>query len=140
MLKRAGPAKTGGRILLIPAKSGEGLPRADNQALLRSIRSAHDQVTIVASVCAGAAWIAAAGLDRGRPLTTHWNLGSVPGCPAPGYQRRRIGARDRPRGHGWSAGGLLSWVDLGLHLVRRFWGEPVADEVARILISDGRRG
>jgi transcriptional regulator GlxA family with amidase domain len=39
-----------------------------------------------------------------------------------------------------SAGGLLSWVDLGLHLIQRFWGAPVADEVSRVLVWDrGRR-
>lgn len=138
MLKRAGPAKTGGRILLIPAKSGEGLPRAADPALLRRIRSAHDKGTVVASVCAGAAWIAAAEIDRGRPLTTHWNLASSLAAMRSDIS---VVASELVIDHGdiVSAGGLLSWVDLGLHLVRRFWRAPVADEVARVLVWDGER-
>jgi transcriptional regulator GlxA family with amidase domain len=39
-----------------------------------------------------------------------------------------------------SAGGLLAWVDLGLHLVERFWGVSVANEIARVLVWErGRR-
>jgi transcriptional regulator GlxA family with amidase domain len=38
-----------------------------------------------------------------------------------------------------SAGGLLAWVDLGLHLARRFWGASIADEVARVLVWDRER-
>ena len=139
MLKRSGPAKIGGRILLIPAKNGEGLPRTDDPALLRRIRSAHDNGSVIASVCAGAAWIAAAGLDRGRPLTTHWNLAASLAAMRPDIS---VVASELVIDHGdiVSAGGLLSWVDLGLHLVQRFWGAPVADEVARILVWErGRR-
>jgi len=139
MLRRIGPAKIGARVLLIPAKSGQGLPRAKDPALLRKIRSAHAGGSVVASVCAGVAWIAAAGLDRGRPLTTHWNLASNLASMRPDIS---VVASELVIDHGdiVSAGGLLSWVDLGLHLVRRFWGEPVADEVARVLVWDrGRR-
>jgi transcriptional regulator GlxA family with amidase domain len=139
MLQRIGPAKIGARVLLIPAKSGQGLPRAKDPALLRKIRSAHAGGSVVASVCAGVAWIAAAGLDRGRPLTTHWNLASNLASMRPDIS---VVASELVIDHGdiVSAGGLLSWVDLGLHLIRRFWGEPVADEVARVLVWDrGRR-
>jgi len=111
----------------------------DDPALLRRITSAHDSGSVVASVCAGTAWIAATGLDRGRPLTTHWNLASSLAAMRADIS---VVASELVIDHGdiVSAGGLLSWVDLGLHLVQRFWGGPVADEVARTLVWDrGRR-
>jgi len=138
MLDRHGPAAIGGRVLLIPAKNGEGLPRAEDQALLRKIRRAHEMGGIIASVCAGAAWIAASGVDGGRPLTTHWNLASSLAAMRPDIS---VEASELVIDHGdiVTAGGLLSWVDLGLHLVQRFWGVRVADDVARVLVWDRGR-
>jgi transcriptional regulator GlxA family with amidase domain len=137
-LERRGPARVEGRILLIPASGGSGLPRADDPALLRKIRSAHERGVVVASVCAGAAWIAAAGIDGGRALTTHWNL-----APSLAAMRRDLSvvASELVIDHGdiVSAGGLLAWVDLGLHLVQRFWGDSAADELARVLVWDRGR-
>jgi transcriptional regulator GlxA family with amidase domain len=138
MLERRGPAAIGGRILLIPANGGAGLPRTNDQALIQKIRSAHERGSVIASVCAGAAWIAAAGIDEGRPLTTHWNLASALAAMRPDVS---VVASELVIDHGdiVSAGGLLSWVDLGLHLVQRFWGAPVAEEVARVLVWDRGR-
>jgi transcriptional regulator GlxA family with amidase domain len=138
MLERRGPAALGGRILLIPAKSGSGLPRTDDAALLGRIRSAHGKGAVVASVCAGAAWIAASGIDEGRPLTTHWNLASSLAAVRGDVS---VVASELVIDHGdvISAGGLLAWVDLGLHLVRRFWGASTADEIARVLVWDRER-
>jgi transcriptional regulator GlxA family with amidase domain len=138
MLEARGPAKVAGRVLLIPASGRSGLPRAEDPATLRRIRSAHAKGAVVASACAGAAWIAAAGIDRGRPLTTHWNLASA-------LAARRADLRVLPselvidNGDVVSAGGLLAWVDLGLHLAERFWGARIADEVARTLVWDRGR-
>jgi len=138
MLEKHGPAAIGGRVLLIPAKGGEGLPRTDDPAIIRKIRSAHEKGTIVASVCAGAAWIAAAGIDKGRALTTHWNLASSLAAMRLDIS---VVASELVIDYGdiVSAGGLLSWVDLGLHLVQRFWGASVADEIARVLVWDRGR-
>jgi transcriptional regulator GlxA family with amidase domain len=138
MLEGRGPAIVGGKVLLIPAKSGSGLPRADEPALIRKIRITHERGGVIASVCAGAAWIAAAGIDGGRPLTTHWNL--VQSLAAMRADVRVV-ASELVIDHGdiISAGGLLAWVDLGLHLAQRFWGATVADEVARVLVCDRSR-
>lgn len=138
MLEARGPAKTGGRVILIPASGRSGLPRTDDEAALRRIRAAHGRGAVVASVCAGAAWIAAAGIDRGRTITTHWNLASE---LASMRADLRVVPSEMVIDHGdiVSAGGLLAWVDLGLHLAARFWGERVADEVARTLVWDRGR-
>ena len=138
MLEQRGQASLGGRILLIPANGGRGLPRADDPSLLRRIRAAHAKGDIVASVCAGAAWIAASGIDAGRTLTTHWNLAAPLAALRADIS---VDPSELVIDHGdvISAGGLLAWVDLGLHIARRFWGARVAEEVARVLVWDGGR-
>jgi transcriptional regulator GlxA family with amidase domain len=139
MLEGSGPPARGGRVLLIPASGGSGLPDTEEGSIVGRIRAAHAAGAVIASVCAGAAWVAAAGIDRGRPVTTHWNLASRLAATRPGL---RVVSSELVIDHGdlVSAGGLLAWVDLGLHLAARFWGEEAADECARTLVWDrGRR-
>ena len=138
MLERRGPAKKEGRILLIPAGSGPELPEADDPAILRRIRRAHREGAVVASVCAGAAWVAAAGIDGGRPITTHWDLAAD---LAARRADLRVIATELVIDHGdlVTAGGLLAWVDLGLHLAERFWSGEDADALARLLVWDRNR-
>jgi transcriptional regulator GlxA family with amidase domain len=138
MLERRGPAKKEGRILLIPAGSGPELPKADDPAIIRRIQKAHREGAVVASVCAGAAWIAAAGIDGGRPITTHWGLAAD---LAARRADLRVVAAELIFDHGdlITAGGLLAWVDLGLHLAERFWSSEDADAIARLLVWDRNR-
>ncbi len=135
---RHGDAERSGRVLLIPAYGGGGLPRVDDRGIIERIRVAHRSGAVIASVCAGSAWIAAAELDGGRALTTHWSL-----APALASLRSdlRVVVSELVIDHGdiVSAGGLLAWIDLGLHLVERFWGKSVADGCARTLVWDRNR-
>jgi transcriptional regulator GlxA family with amidase domain len=139
MLGSRGPAKVGGRVLLIPAYGGRGLPPTSDKAIVARVRRAHEGGAVVASACAGAAWIAAAGIDGGRSLTTHWNLAADLAALRP---ELRVMASELVIDHGdiVTAGGMLAWVDLGLHLAERFWGAATADEVARVLVWDRGRG
>ena len=124
-----------GKALLIPAFSGDGLPRTDDAEILDRLREEHSRGTIIASACAGSAWIAAAALDRGRTLATHWSL-----CAALAARRPdvRVTASELVIDHGdiISAGGLMAWADLGLRLVERFWGKKAADDCSRSLVWD----
>jgi len=135
--KRGEPVKHG-RILLIPAYSGSSLPPVSDHSILKRLRKAHESGAVVASVCAGSAWIAAAGLDGGRTLTTHWSLASRLAGLRPDIT---VAATELVIDHGdiISAGGLLAWVDLGLHVVERYWGRRVADDCARVLVWDRGR-
>lgn len=138
LASRRGAAAAEARALLIPACGGGGLPDTGDSATLHRIREAHRSGTVVAAVCAGSAWVAAAGIDRGRALTTHWSL-----APALAALRSdvRVAASELVIDHGdlVTAGGMLAWVDLGLHLVERWWGRGVADDCARTLVWDRGR-
>lgn len=138
LAERRGECQNGGRMLLIPAYSGGALPPVDDAELLARLRKEHASGTVIASVCAGSAWIAAAGLDGGRTLTTHWSLAAQLAGLRPDIH---VAASELVIDHGdiISAGGLLAWVDLGLHIVERYWGKKVADDCARTLVWDRGR-
>jgi len=93
---------------------------------------------LVCSVCAGAFWLGHAGLLDGRPVTTHWALEVE-------FMRAFPSARLAPEhmliddGTLITAGGVMAWVDLGLHLVERFAGGEIMARTARHLLVDPPR-
>ncbi len=111
---------------------------ADLQAPLpagvaRALRAAHARGARVASICTGAFVLAAAGLLDGREATTHWK-------DAPLLAARHPGVRVNPRvlyvdaGSVLTSAGIAAGIDLCLHMVRRDYGERVANAVARRLV------
>ena len=94
---------------------------------------------LIASACAGAFLLGAAGLLDGRSVTTHWALEADLQARFP---KARVNAdailiRD---GHVITAGGLLSWIDLALELIAHFSGPAIMREVGRHFVTDtGRR-
>lgn len=99
------------------------------------LHAQHASGVVLGSVCAGAFLLAETGLMAGRSMTTHW-----------AYARRlqerfpqvRVDA-DRliiDDGDVITAGGLMSWTDLGLRLVDRLLGPTVMIETARMLVVD----
>ncbi|WP_232666159.1 DJ-1/PfpI family protein [Pseudonocardia sp. TRM90224] len=110
-------------VLVVP---GTGCPpppvlgaRAELAAL---VGVAARRGSVVASVCTGAFVLAAAGLLRDRPATTHWDVLRVLG--ERGVET--VDARVVDTGPVITSGGVTSGLDLGLHLVKRFAGEELA--------------
>lgn len=99
------------------------------------LRERHREGTILASVCVGAFLLAETGLLSGRTITTHWNF-------AEAFRARFPDVRlDTDRliidgGDIISAGGLMSWADLGLKLIDRFLGPVVMAQTARVMLVD----
>jgi len=132
------PAKaTGGGpfdvIVLPPAISGaRPLP---NDPVLPWVRARHAEGAIAASVCVGAFWLAACGLLDGRRATTHWAVEDE-------FRRAFPKVRLRPDailiddGDIMTAGGLMAWLDLGLHLTARWYGPALSTRLARHLLVD----
>jgi AraC family transcriptional activator FtrA len=109
-------------------------------ALLDALRRAHRRGARVASICAGAFILAAAGLLDGRRATTHW-------------AHTRELSRRHPRvqvdanvlyvddGDIMTAAGRAAGLDLCLHIVRSDHGTDVANQVARrLVIAPHREG
>ncbi len=99
------------------------------------LRERHGEGTMLASVCGGTFLLAETGLLSGRAVTTHWNyakefLERFPGVML-NTDRLIIDGGDII-----SAGGLMSWTDLGLKLVDRFLGPVVMAQTARMMLVD----
>jgi transcriptional regulator GlxA family with amidase domain len=90
----------------------------DHLAWVRGLRS---EVPLLTSVCTGALVLAAAGLLRDRPATTHW--GSLDDLTAldPSIELRPD-ARYVDSGDVITAAGVSAGIDMALHLVHRFAG------------------
>jgi transcriptional regulator GlxA family with amidase domain len=110
-------------------------PPAD---LVEALRAAHARGARVASICAGAYLLAAAGLLDGRRATTHW-------MNAPDFTWRFPSVTFDPgvlyvdEGDVLTSAGTGASIDLCLHLVRRDHGAAVANEVARRMVVPPHR-
>ncbi|MEU7768636.1 DJ-1/PfpI family protein [Nocardia sp. NPDC049190] len=92
----------------------------------------------IASVCAGAHALAAAGLLDGRRATTHWSTTSqlVAERPAVLVEPDSLFVRDE---HVWTSAGVSAGIDLALALVAADHDAEVARRVARWLVMYLRR-
>jgi transcriptional regulator GlxA family with amidase domain len=123
--------------VLIPAcaRSRQLEPPA---ALVDALRQAHDRGARVASICAGAYLLAAAGLLDGRQATTHW-------MNAVDFSHRFPSVKIDPsvlyvdNGDVLTSAGTGSAIDLCLHMVRLDHGVTVANEVARRMVVPPHR-
>lgn len=94
---------------------------------------------LICSACVGITWVAAAGIDAGRPVTTHWGISAQMRKSWPNLivdtDRLLIEYSDLV-----TAGGLMAWIDLALIVIERLAGHQVMLATARHFVVDpGRR-
>jgi transcriptional regulator GlxA family with amidase domain len=124
-------------ILLLPG--GDGVYAAANDAaLVAAVRAAARRSARIATVCSGTFLAAAAGLVKGKRVTTHW------------YRAKRLAA-EHPDvevvpdaiyindGNVWTSAGVTAGIDLALAMVEQDHGADVAQIVARHLVMFLRR-
>jgi transcriptional regulator GlxA family with amidase domain len=92
---------------------------------LSEIMSRAGEGFILASVCSGSLLIAAAGLLKDRPATTHHSVFDK----LTGYGARLTHARVVDDGDIVTAGGVTSGIDLALHVIDRKLGSQAALDV-----------
>lgn len=118
---------------------GEGARRnAAEPTLQRLVRHLAPRARRVVGVCTGAFILAAAGLLRGRTVTTHWRWCAELARRHPDLtvQSDPIYIRD---GHLWTSAGITAGMDLALALVEEDHGHTLALAVARELVLFLRR-
>lgn len=122
-------------VLILPSALGDPPDRDAALPYAAWIRALHASGTVLSSVCAGAFVAAETGLLDGRTATTHWMYADA--------FRARFGATrldiDRlivEDGDIITAGGAMSWTDLGLKLLDRLLGPEVMFQTSRILLID----
>lgn len=110
-------------VVLVPGSSANTASAMRDAALLDWLRATHEGTRFTTSVCSGALVLAAAGLLKGLPATTHW---AVMGSLA------KYGAEPRPAdrvvraGRVWTAAGVSAGIDMGLALLAELAGEEAA--------------
>jgi transcriptional regulator GlxA family with amidase domain len=122
-------------VLLLPPSLEPPITPETAAPLARWLRARHAEGAVLGSVCGGAFLLAETGLLSGRTVTTHWTYAQVLQDRFPDVQvdadRLIIDGGDII-----SAGGLMSWIDLGLILVNRFLGPVTMAETARMMLVD----
>ncbi len=104
-------------------------------ALTPWLTGLHNQGVILSSVCAGAFVLASTGLMNGRKMTTHWAYADLLSQRFPDIEVD-VNQLIIDDGEIITAGGLMSWTDLGLRLVHRLLGPTVMIDTARMLLVD----
>lgn len=122
-------------VLVLPPSLEPPITAPDAAPLAGWLRDRHAEGSVLASVCAGAFLLAETGLLDGRTITTHWSYVHLL------QDRFPLARLDADRllidgGDIISAGGLMSWTDLGLILVDRFLGPVAMAGAARMLLVD----
>jgi transcriptional regulator GlxA family with amidase domain len=142
-LRPAGRLAFGRRpeVVIVPgggwvARSPKGArAEAERGAIPAALVELHRSGCLVASVCTGAMLLAAAGLLRGRPATTH--QGAIEDLRAAGaviVRARVVDDEDLI-----TSGGVTSGLDLALWLVERFHGPETAHKLEQAMEYE-RRG
>ncbi|MEM1182562.1 MAG: transcriptional regulator FtrA [Acidobacteriota bacterium] len=108
------------------------------EALVRTLRRAHEDGARLASVCSGAFVLAAAGLLNGRRAATHWKYADdlARRFPDVEFDADVLYVDD---GNVITSAGSAAGIDMCLHLVRRDFGSATANQVARRLVVPPHR-
>ena len=112
-----------------------GTARDPFTGIVSWLRSHHAGGAKLISLCSGAFILAETGLVTGRRVSTHHRAAEV---LAKRFPKMTVDAAERIIDHGdiITAGGFMSWVDVGLLLVDRILGSGVKAETARYILSD----
>lgn len=122
-------------VLLLPPSLEPPIASEAAAPIAQWLCERHAQGSLLASVCGGAFVLAETGLLAGRTITTHWTYAQAlqDRCPEARVDADRLIIDG---GDIISAGGLMSWIDLGLILVNRFLGPMIMARTARMMLVD----
>ena len=121
--------------IVIPPTLDQQFYDKPDQRLVDWLSFQHSSGAIICSACAGAFVLAATGLLQGRKATTHWALASKFSDRYPDVKVdiEKILIND---GDIITAGGLMSWLDLGLEIVAQFAHPNVMRQLGKQLVID----
>ena len=105
------------------------------RALLPWLREQAKAGSCIATSCTGSFLLAEAGLLDGKVTTTHWRAAQAfrERYPQVVLRESELVTED---GNLVCSGGAVSYIDLAIHLVRRFAGSALALHCARMLVVD----
>ena len=103
-----------------------------------ALRAAHGNGARIASICTGAFALAAAGLLDGKRATTHWCHADELSCRYP-VAEIDPGVLFVDSGDVLTSAGVVSGIDLCLHLLRSDRRAPLAHDIARTNVAAPNR-
>lgn len=121
-------------IVIVPTSGLElDVKLVENSTLLPWLRRHYESGAYVAGVCAGAAYLAEAGLLEGRMATTHWAIAAdfAGRWPNVDWRPDMFVTEDSRL---LCSGGLYASMDLSLYLVEKFCGHEIALQCAKALL------
>lgn len=121
-------------VIVPPVLEGDAYLVAQPK-LVRCLQRWHEQGATLSSACAGAFLLAQAGLLKGRTATTHWQLEALFRQRYPDIELN-TDALLMTETNLITAGGVMAWVDLGLHLISRYVPPTVVQALGRFLVVD----
>ncbi len=122
-------------VILLPPSSLDRYYLAPEQALIKWLKDHYAQGMVLAAACAGVFILAATQLIGEREVTTHWALSDsfrhqYPDVPL------NINKILIDHGDVVTAGGMMSWLDLGFELIAKHSSPAVVRQLGKILVID----
>lgn len=123
------------QVVILPPSLQDDFYLNPSDDLLVWLRHQHAQQATLCSVCSGAFILAKAGVLEGQQTTTHWALADE------FHSRFAHIPLDTQQilinqGNIITAGGVMSWLDLGLELVAQHAGLSVMAQLGKNLVID----
>ncbi|MDH5609528.1 MAG: DJ-1/PfpI family protein [Cyclobacteriaceae bacterium] len=117
-------------VLILPGGYGAEEIEIKNKTILEWITRQSQHVKILASVCTGAFLLAECGLLNGKKATTHWMDIDRLTAEYPAIEVVRE-TRFVDEGQLLTSGGISAGIDMSFHIVRRLFGNEVAEQTAK---------
>ena len=117
-------------ILFVPG-TADPSPLVQNSQLLKWVQNTSAGCLWTAGVCTGAAILLAAGVAKGKRITTHW--GAIEELRRMGGATVVEGVRYVADGNLVTSAGVTAGIDMALWLVGQLYGAPHAREVQHLL-------
>lgn len=122
-------------VVILPPSGAEQYYLSPSEALTSWLFEQHKAGAVVTSACAGAFVLVQAGLLNNKACTTHWGLAGL-------FRDKFPNVRLKPEsilineGSIITAGGMMSWLDLGLELVSQLSTPSVMRLLGKMLVVD----
>ncbi|WP_436323916.1 GlxA family transcriptional regulator [Vibrio cidicii] len=122
-------------VVLLPPSAQSDFYLNPETTLIDWLKARHRQGAILASACAGSFVLAATQILAGRTVTTHWGLSDLFQLKYPDIPLD-INQILIDHGDVITAGGMMSWLDLGFEIVTKYTSVTVMRQLGKQLVVD----
>ncbi|TDP01860.1 GlxA family transcriptional regulator [Marinomonas balearica] len=122
-------------LILLPPSTHDSYYLNPNNDFITWLKEQYSKGAICATACAAAFILAEAQLIKNTSITTHWRLESTFRQKYP-HINLKVDAILINEGQIITAGGMMSWMDLGFEIVTQFTNVQTLRELGRYLVID----